>query len=69
MSIYSKTNVLKKSSFDFIRHMLNTVLWGRQSQALNGYFSVNDGNSFFYFLTATENLTPENVASKNGEKQ
>ena len=67
MSIYSKTNVLKKSSFDFIRHMLNTVLWGRQRQALNGYFSVNIVNSF-YFLTATEKLAPENVASKNGEK-
>ena len=25
--MYSKTNVLKKSSFNFIMHMLNTNLW------------------------------------------
>ena len=46
MSIYSKTNVLKKSSFIFIMHVLNTGLWGRQRQTLNGYFSVNNGNNF-----------------------
>ena len=44
MSMYSKTNVLKKSSFYCIMHMLNIVLWGRQRQTLNGYFSVNNGN-------------------------
>ena len=42
--MYSKTNVLKKSSFNFIMHMLNTVLWGRQRQTFNDYFSVNIGN-------------------------
>ena len=46
MSMYGKTNVLKKSSFYFIMHMLNIVLWGRQRQTLNGYFSVNNGNMF-----------------------
>ena len=46
MSMYSKTNLLKKSSFDFIMHMLNTALWGRQRQTLNGYFSVNNWNNF-----------------------
>ena len=45
MSMNSKTNVLKKSKFNFIMHMLNTVLWGRQSQFLNGYFWVINGNT------------------------
>ena len=46
MSLCSKMNVLKKSSFNLIIHMLNTVLLGRQHQELNGYFSVNNGNNF-----------------------
>ena len=46
MSMCSKANVLKESSFNFIMHMLNVVLWGRQRQTLNGYFSVNNGNKF-----------------------
>ena len=41
MSMYSKINVLKKSSLNILMHMLNIVLWGRQRQTLNGYFSVN----------------------------
>ena len=49
--------------FRFSMHMLNTVLWGRQCQTLNGYFLVNNGNEF-KFSTATEKLTPENGASK-----
>ena len=49
MSMYSITNVVKKSSFNFIVHMLNTVLWGRQRQTLNGYFSVNYGKQFLIF--------------------
>ena len=60
MSMYSKANVLKKSSFNFIMHMLNTVLWGRQRHNLNGYFLVNDGN----ILTATGKLTPEHCVFK-----
>ena len=44
--MYSKTNVLKKSCFDFIMHMLITALLGRQRQILNGYFSVNNGSNF-----------------------
>ena len=62
MSIYSKNNVLKKPFFNFIMRMLNIVLWGRQRQTLNGYFSVNNGNNF-KFLAAKEKLTPENGAS------
>ena len=65
--MYSKTNVLKKSSFNFIMHMLNTVLWGRQRQTLNGFFSVNNGNTFL-LSTATEKMTPENVHLRNDEK-
>ena len=42
MSMYSKTNVLKQSRFDFIMH----VLLGRQRQSLNGYFSVKMGIIF-----------------------
>ena len=34
MNMYSKTNVLKKRSYNFIMHMLNTALWGRQRQAI-----------------------------------
>ena len=52
MSMYSKTTELKKSSFNFIMHMLNTALWRRQPQTLNGYFLVNNGNKF-QFSTAT----------------
>ena len=63
MSMYSITNVLKKSSFNFIMHMLNTVLWGCQRQTFNNHFSVNTGNNF-QFSTAMEKLTPENSASK-----
>ena len=63
MSIYSKTNVLKKLSFNFDMHMLNTVLCGRQRQTFNVYCSVNNENTFS-FSTATEKLTPENGASK-----
>ena len=44
MSMYSKNNVLKKSCCNM--YMLNIVLWGRQRQTLNGYFSVNNGNNF-----------------------
>ena len=59
MSMYSKTNVLKKSSFDFIMHMLNTALWGRQRRFLNGYFSVNNGN-IFLLLFSTATVTADN---------
>ena len=52
--------MLKKSSLNFLLHMLNIVLWGRQRQTLNDYFSVNN----FQFITATETLTPENDAPK-----
>ena len=62
MSMYSKTNVLKKSGFNCIMYMLNTVLWGCQRQILNGYISVNIGNNF-KFSTATKKLIPENGAS------
>ena len=53
MSMYSKIDVLKKSSFNFIMHKLNTALWGRQHQTLNGYYLVKKGNNF-KFSTATE---------------
>ena len=46
MSIYTKTNVIKKSSFNFIMHLLNVVLLEPQRQTLNGTFSVNNGNKF-----------------------
>ena len=51
MSMYSKTNVLKRSSFNFIMHMLNIALWGHQHQTLNRYFAVNNGNNFPYHAT------------------
>ena len=51
--MYSKTYALRKPKFNFIMHILTTALWGRQRQILNGYFSVNNRNNF-YFLTATE---------------
>ena len=47
MSICSKIDVLKKSSFNFIMHMLITALWERQRQTLNSYYSVNIGNNFY----------------------
>ena len=62
MSMYSKTNLLKKSSFNINMHMWNIVFMGRQRQTLNGYFSVNNEN-ILKFLTATEQLTPEIGAS------
>ena len=68
MSMYSKNNVLKKSCFNFIMHMLNIVLLGRQRQTLNGYFSVNNGNNF-KFLSAKEKLKPEMVHLKNDDKR
>ena len=45
MSVYNKTNVHKKSSSNFIMHMLNIVLLRRQRQILNGYFAVNNRNN------------------------
>ena len=53
---------MKKSCFNFIMHLLNILLCGRQRQALNGYFSVSNGNNL-KFLTAKEKLTPFNGAS------
>ena len=61
--MYSKTNELKKSSVIFIMHMLNTALWGRQHQTLNGYFSVNNGLIFNFQLQQKQH-TPGNAASK-----
>ena len=54
--------MLKKSCFNFIMHMLNVVIWGRQRQTLNGYFSVNNEIKF-KILIAKEKLTPENGVS------
>ena len=60
---YCKTYELKKSNFNFIVHQLNTALWGRQRQTLNGYFSVNNGNNFNFQLQRKQQ-TSENGASK-----
>ena len=46
MTIYSKSNVLKKSSFKIIMHMLNIM--GRHRQIMNGYFSVNNWNNIYF---------------------
>ena len=67
--MYSKTNVLKKSSFIFIMHMLNTALLGRQSQTLNGYFSVNNGNDFLFFNWNGNSRHQKKVHLRNGEKR
>ena len=67
MSMYSKTDVLKKSSF--IIHILNTVLWGRQRQTLNGHFSVINGNIFLIFNSNGSTDTRKRCFPRNNEKR
>ena len=64
ISMYSKTNVLKKSSFNFIMYMLKIALWGRQRHTLNGYFLVIKMGIILYFQLQRKQQMPENGASK-----
>ena len=42
--------MLLKLSFNLLMDKLNIVLWRRQRQILNGYFSVNNETILFFFI-------------------